>query len=474
MTRVLVYVRISQDREGAGLGIDRQREDCLALAASRGWDVVEVFVDDDISAYSGKPRPGYKALLQAIRNGRGSAVVAWHPDRLHRSPLELEEYIDLSERHDLPTFTVTAGQYDLSTPTGRMNARIVGAVAKHESEHKATRVRRARLQSATDGKWHGGITPFGFLDDGITHNAAEAAAIRKGTLDILGGASLRSVTAEWITAGFRNSKGNPWAPNEVKDVLLRARNAGLSVYRGEVVGKGKWEPIVTEDQWRGVVRVLTDPARRTSPDNTVRWLGSHIYTCGAPGCGSVVVCSSRSSKTSGYRHSYRCLAARNSSTIGHINRRADLVDAVVEESILARLERPDAVELLRPTEAGTDVTALHAQADGLRERLRTLSAMFADGDLDAAQLKEGTARARTRLAHLEERIAAAAVSNPLAELVMAENVRETWAAWDLGRMRAVLREIMTVAIMPAPKGRQPNGAYFDPQFIKVEFRRPGD
>jgi site-specific DNA recombinase len=85
--RVALYCRISQDGEGQGLGVARQEADCRHLAERRGWDVVEVYIDNDLSAYSGKARPAYQRLLADIEAGRVEAVVAWHPDRLHRSPV---------------------------------------------------------------------------------------------------------------------------------------------------------------------------------------------------------------------------------------------------------------------------------------------------------------------------------------------------------------------------------------------------
>ncbi|MHB1491318.1 MAG: recombinase family protein, partial [Cellulomonas sp.] len=64
MTRTaVIYARISQDREGAGLGVERQRQDCQALADKLGWTVAETYIDDDASAYSGKPRPAYRRML---------------------------------------------------------------------------------------------------------------------------------------------------------------------------------------------------------------------------------------------------------------------------------------------------------------------------------------------------------------------------------------------------------------------------
>src|SRR5829696_8102553 len=132
--RAAIYTRISQDRTGAGFGIERQETDCRALAERLGWEIVAVHADNDLSAYSGKPRPGYRALLADLRAGVADAVVVWHTDRLHRHPSELEEYIQTCEPRGVPTQTVKAGPIDLATPTGRAVARTVGAWARFEVE----------------------------------------------------------------------------------------------------------------------------------------------------------------------------------------------------------------------------------------------------------------------------------------------------------------------------------------------------
>ena len=106
--RAVIYCRISKDRAGAGLGVERQRDDCQALADALGWTVVFVYEDNDISAYSGKPRPQYQAMLQALRDGKADAIIAWHTDRLHRSPIELETFISVCETHHVTVRTVQA------------------------------------------------------------------------------------------------------------------------------------------------------------------------------------------------------------------------------------------------------------------------------------------------------------------------------------------------------------------------------
>ena len=94
--RAGIYTRISYDPAGQRAGVERKRLDCEALCLARGWEVVAYLEDNDRSAYSGKPRRAYQQLLRSVEAGEIDAIVSWHNDRLHRSPKELESFIDWS------------------------------------------------------------------------------------------------------------------------------------------------------------------------------------------------------------------------------------------------------------------------------------------------------------------------------------------------------------------------------------------
>jgi site-specific DNA recombinase len=79
---VAVYARISSDQEGTALGVTRQLEDCRAMAESEGWTIAEEYVDNDVSAYSGKRRPAYERMLEDLRDGVRDGVIVYHQDRL--------------------------------------------------------------------------------------------------------------------------------------------------------------------------------------------------------------------------------------------------------------------------------------------------------------------------------------------------------------------------------------------------------
>jgi site-specific DNA recombinase len=65
---------------------------------------------------------------------------------------DIERLIEVAEAHGIAIKTVQAGELDLATSAGRMVARILGSVARQESEHKSERQRLANKQHAEAGR----------------------------------------------------------------------------------------------------------------------------------------------------------------------------------------------------------------------------------------------------------------------------------------------------------------------------------
>lgn len=472
--RAGIYVRISQDRDGSRLGVERQEQDCRALASRLGWEVADVYTDNDISAYSGRRRPQYQQLLDDIKAGTISGVLAWHPDRLHRSPLELERYIELSDKHSVETHTVQAGAWDLSTPSGRAVARTLGAWARYESEHKGQRIRRARQQQAKAGGWHGGIRPYGFEPNGITIRPAEAAEIVKATEAIVSGVSLRSLVRDLNERGIPTATGRgPWTSLALKDTIMRPRTAGLSSYKGEIVGPANWPAIVPEETWRAACAILSDPSRRTngSRGGTIRWLGSGLYVCGVCEEPKLRVGTGGSVK----RHTYRCANRDIRDGGGHVTREAATLDAYVEDVIVARLSKPGLLEQLVKADTDHDTSGLRKELVAVRERQDELASLFAAGTITARQLATGTAKLTAKEDELTKAVAAAGRRNPIQIVAGAKDLRALWFGTtedrsdglSLGQRRAILDALMTVTVLPAPRRRVYR---FDKDYVRIGWK----
>jgi site-specific DNA recombinase len=467
--RAAIYCRISEDREGAGMGVDRQEADCRELAARLGWTVTEVYADNDISAHSGKRRPAYQDMLAALRAGEADAVICWHTDRLHRrtgrGPQELEEYIDLCSARGILTQGVRSGQLDLSNPTGRAVARTHAAWARQEVEHQIERQVAAREQKAKAGIWAGNKRPYGYEADGMTVVETEADALRWAASQLLQGVSLRAIAKALNAREDRTSTGGTWDSRTLGRVLRRPRNVGLSVYRGEVVGPARWPAIVDEATWKGVVAVLGDPSRRSNKGRPLRWLLVNLARCGI--CGERVISKGRAGRFP--MVVYTCSAA------AHLSRNAAEVDAFVEAVVIERLSRPDAAVLLAPDGAGTLISELHTRDAGLRARLDEQARLHAQGVIDARQLAEGTASIRTQREQITAELVAASRGSVLQGVADADDPEAAWQGLDLSRRRAILEVLLVVTVLPSRRGRrpgwEPGESYFDPGSVRIDWKR---
>lgn len=459
--RAAIYTRISNDKEGAGLGVARQAEDCRRLASDLGWEVVATYEDNDISAYQRKKaRKGYSAMLKALESGEIDAVLAWHTDRLHRRTAELESFIQIIEATGAAVRTVRGGELDLATPDGRMVAKFHGAIAQREVEHGRDRVARAKAQSAAAGKYRGGPRPFGYEADGVTIKPDEAAGVAAAARQLIAGQSLRSIAKELTSQGLKTTRAQlPIDEINLRSILLRPRNAGFMEHRGEIIGTAAWEPLLAEETWRAVVSILKHPARITTTGSAPKWLGSNLYICGV--CGG----RTRASMGSERRRVYRCNSGN------HVNRNQWEVDAYVIAAIAEILRESGALSGLN-ADKSVDLSALRGEADALRSRKDQLAIDYADGLLDGQQLRTATQALESKLEEVERRLAEAGSAVGMADLLAAADPGQMFQDASLARKRAIINAIATVTILPSKRGRPsgwaPGQSYFDVSSIKIE------
>jgi DNA invertase Pin-like site-specific DNA recombinase len=470
--RAVIYARISKDRTGAGLGVGKQEDDCRELAARLGLDVVGVRQDNDLTAYKGgtrsKPRPGYQDLLGDIRTGRAQAVLAWHTDRLHRDLTELEAYITAcgEGRDGVPTYTVKGGDLDLSTASGRMVARILGAVARQEVEHMIERQKSAHERIRAAGAWKGGPRPFGYRRDGLSVKQGgdgslaqvpgEAQMLRDGCAKVLAGLGTHTIAKQWNAAGQRTTAGNEWNNVNMRLLLIRAINAGLIEHQGKVIGPANCEPIVDEDTWRAVRAILTDPKRRQGPGPKPRHLLTGVLVCGV--CGG----HRFRSISSGWGDIYQCASSQflpggngSGPKRWHLARKQEPLDAYVEQIVIEKLGRPDVVAAL--SKPGVDMAAIEMKRGGLRGRLDELGELFAAGDIDGMQLAAASKPLRAQIDAAERELSEAYRGSALEEFGGSADPATVWDGLGIERKRAVIALLLRVKLLPVGRGGTSRG-----------------
>lgn len=482
--RAVVYARISEDKAGEARGVARQVEDARRLVADRGWEVVGEFTDNDVSAYTGKHRPGYTALMAAVEAGEADRIVVYMTSRLWRSRKERAAAMETLERLRVSVVPVSGTELDFATASGRMVAGLLGEFDTAESAIKAERVARAAEQRAAEGRPSGDLG-YGWrriveIDEkgrrvSVTYelDEDEAPIVREVVHRLTAGETLDGVCRDLNARGVpspgalhrrryrapENPDGSQWGASGLRKVALRPSNAGLRVHRGEVVGAASWPAIITERQHHRVVEVLTDPGRRVNGGNAVR---RHLLSFGIGRCG---VCGSRLRVAPKGGHAlYVC-----DSPQGCVGRRQERVDEFVEAVVVERLKRPDAVDLLLPTvpPVAVDAGAVERLAS-LRKRLDDAAALYAEGSIDSEQFRIVSDRLRPEIDTAERDTRPVVTSPPpkaLGRIVAHRDARAVWDGLDVVTRRQVL-EALGIAVT-IHKTRQ--GPGFDPESVTIDW-----
>jgi site-specific DNA recombinase len=469
--RAATYSRISDDRQGRALGVERQRADTVDVVATReDWVLVEQYEDNDVSAsrFARRRRAAFARLNGDIAAHTVQVVVCWDLDRLVRQPSELEALISLSAATGFRLFDVR-GEIDLRSANGRFQARILGGVAAHESDHKSERITRQVEQAAQLGRPHG-RRPYGWRRirqlnrSGVVTDwqdeidPDETDIVRELARRILSGESLRTIASDLNARHLPSREGGLWTPTSVRTIAGRWRNCGLRVHHGEPAFQGDWPPILDRMTVDAVRGVLSDPSRRSEKRNHGR--RTHLLTgLSAARCAE---CDDmlRVEHVHG-RYSLRCRR-------GCVSRREEWVDEFVCRLIVERLSQADATELMRSSQ-DDDSSRAATEAEHLRAKLSQTADDYAADLIDRATYLRTIARTRERLTLAEQKAAVRRRPAVLAGLVDTSDVVGTWNELDLDRKRAVIDVLLILRLLPAGRGNR--RLQFDPDSVHIEWRQ---
>jgi DNA invertase Pin-like site-specific DNA recombinase len=446
--RAGIYARISSDRDGDQLGVTRQIEDCRREAERRGFVVDDVYVDDDISAWSGKHRPEFERMVDDLRSRQIGAVVVWHLDRLTRHPRELETFIDLCDELRVELGCVT-GEVDLSSHIGRLTARMLGGLARYESDHKSERIRRKHEEIAANGRVSGGGSrPYGYEADKVTIRAAEAAIVRECATRLLAGEPIRSIARDLNERGVTSASGGAWSPQSLRRMLASPRISGQRTHRGEIVAKAVWPAIISEDDGAKIRALLANPERRTNKAAR-RYLLGGLLVCSH--CGERLVARPRS----GGQRRYACAKGPGFSGCGKTYINAEEVERFVTEAVLIRLDSAALQRTLeRRQRKAPDAQRWLAEMEQAQEQLVELAAAYGNRELSMDELRAARKPIEQRLTNARKQLNKVSRSSVLDRYVgHGEGLRADWHSLDLSQQHAIVAAVVdSVVVGPARRG----------------------
>lgn len=185
---IAVYSRKSRFT-GKGESIGNQVELCREyIRLHYGDEAAEsaaVFEDEGFSG-GNLNRPGFQALIEAVRRREVRSVVVYRLDRISRSIGDFAGLIEELGRRGVD-FVSIREQFDTASPMGRAMMYIASVFSQLERETIAERIRDNMHELAKTGRWLGGTTPTGYGSESVQTVTVDGKARKTCRLKLIPG-----------------------------------------------------------------------------------------------------------------------------------------------------------------------------------------------------------------------------------------------------------------------------------------------
>ena len=182
MKKTAIYIRVSTGhQENSEL---MQSEKCLTYCNMKGYEVVDVFIDSNVSGGVRLfDRPAGSRLKKCLDNKEIDNIVVYKLDRMTRSVVDgLTVLNDFNANNiDFSVIDMSGETLDSSTPLGRMMVTMMLAFAELERHTIRDRVKKSLQHRKENLKVYSGKTPYGFTrkDKDLVPNLKEMEVVKQ-------------------------------------------------------------------------------------------------------------------------------------------------------------------------------------------------------------------------------------------------------------------------------------------------------
>lgn len=515
-----IYDRVSSDRSGIKRSVGEQGDSNREVCDAQGWTIGVHLADNDRSAsrFATRARDAWEQLRADLTMDRYHVLVLWESSRGDRRLADWISLLDLCrDKGILIHITSHRHTYDVRRRRDYKTLAEEGLDSADDSEKTSERVLRTVEATAMKGLPHGHVQ-YGYrreyeidasgrrrlrgqfpderprrcgdgalLDD--LDPAARALVERQGrTFTTAGvvreiferlakGEASRSLSKDLNQRGIPSPKASEqgWYGRAIRRVAENPTYLGLRQHRGATY-PAVWPALVEASVFETVGNRLRDPARRTSHESEIKYLGTNLYVCGV--CGATArPCSRKPTPKNPSNRAYACWPRRPVGTPAadgfHVVREVTSVDDYVERSIWLRLARPDLMELLTADDEADERTAeLTEEILAKQARLNEARDAFAAGELPVEALKRIEARLAPEIGRAQAEIGRARVGVVLDGLVSPtlDDVIAAWRDRSLPERREVIRVLTErVEILPLHNRKK----YAIEESVRIVWRDPG-
>lgn len=247
--RAALYLRVSTARQAEhDISIPDQRKQGEAYCASRGYELVDTFVEAGATATNDR-RPEFQRMIEAgtTKPAPFDVVVVHSFSRFFRDHFELEFYVRKLAKNGVKLVSITQEMGD--DPMHVMMRQIMALFDEYQSKENAKHVLRAMNENARQGFWNGARPPIGYR---IVAAEQRGAKIKK-RLEI---DPLHAETVRLIYRLFLKGDGTS-GPKGVKAIATHLNERRMFTRDGGKWGLAQIHAILTRTTYIGEHRFNT-------------------------------------------------------------------------------------------------------------------------------------------------------------------------------------------------------------------------
>lgn len=275
--RCAIYDRVSTELQAEnGLSLDTQKELLTEYATSHGYEIVDYYADEGITARKKlQNRKDFQRLLNDVRQDKIDLILVTKLDRWFRNVRDYHNTQAILEEHKCNWKTILE-DYDTSTADGQLKINIMLAVAQNESDRTSERIKVVFEHKRRLGEHINGRPPFGYIVvDKKLQKDPEKREIVEDFFDQYFGSLSKRKAIEYIQDTYGDRAPSPQAMDRfTKNEIYCGRRGSDLQY---------CDPYITPDQFKFIQETCS---ARTFRSSNERYIFSQLMKC--PYCGATM------------------------------------------------------------------------------------------------------------------------------------------------------------------------------------------
>lgn len=252
--KVYAYTRVSTIIQVDRYSLDAQMDSIKRYADRYDMKVVHEYSDKGKSGKNAADRPDFMQMMEDIAEDKDGVkfVLVYKLSRFARKTSETLKYIEHMQDYGVHLICVD-DNIDTSTDMGKIMVTVLGLVAEMERDNILAQTMEGRRRKAREGKWNGGITPYGYMAQGESLELVyPEAEIAKLVFEKFVNSPMPQATlANWLNdRGYRKDMKRPHEKNKFTSRFI-TRMLRNPVYMGMIAyGKTTAAPTKASPKYR--------------------------------------------------------------------------------------------------------------------------------------------------------------------------------------------------------------------------------